>query len=91
MSSDGPHTEAGLGSAEKIGYEQKTEYEPASSNNNNSDGDHEAAAARGAQLDDIPAGYWWSFRFLGSAFSIVLLAASLFVNFNLPVGLTLSE
>ncbi|ERS98989.1 hypothetical protein HMPREF1624_04184 [Sporothrix schenckii ATCC 58251] len=50
------------------------------------DGDHEAPAARGVQFDDIPAKYWLSYRFLGSAFSVVLLASSLFTNFNLPAS-----
>lgn len=49
------------------------------------DGDTEAPAARGVQFDNIPANYWRSYRFLGSAFSVVLLASSLFTNFNLPV------
>ncbi|CAK7201513.1 hypothetical protein SEUCBS139899_004219 [Sporothrix eucalyptigena] len=59
---------------------------------NHSDGstshdvDNEAPAARGVQMDNIPANYWRSFRFLGSFFSVVLLASALFTNFNLPAS-----
>ncbi|KAL1891483.1 hypothetical protein Sste5346_007574 [Sporothrix stenoceras] len=48
--------------------------------------DSEAPAARGVQFDNIPPNYWRSFRFLGSAFSVVLLASALFTNFNLPAS-----
>ncbi|CAK7210129.1 hypothetical protein SBRCBS47491_000666 [Sporothrix bragantina] len=48
------------------------------------DGDVEAPTARGVESDDIPYNYWWSYQFLGSGFSIILLAVSLYVNFSLP-------
>ncbi|CAK7238489.1 hypothetical protein SEUCBS140593_010740 [Sporothrix eucalyptigena] len=48
------------------------------------DGDTEAPTARGVESDDIPDNYWWSYQFLGSSFSIILLAVSLYVNFTLP-------
>lgn len=47
--------------------------------------DDEAPVARGVDVDEIPAGYWMSFRFLGSVASIVLLAVCLYVGFSLPV------
>ena len=47
--------------------------------------DVEAPIARGVDLDAIPHQYWLSYKFLGSAFSIVLLAVSLYINFALPV------
>lgn len=49
------------------------------------DMDIEAPNARGVDLDDIPSQYWWSFRFLGSATSIILLAICLYIGFSLPV------
>ncbi|KIV84567.1 hypothetical protein PV11_00340 [Exophiala sideris] len=36
--------------------------------------DDEAPVARGVDAEEIPSGYWLSFRFLGSTISIVLLA-----------------
>ena len=48
--------------------------------------DMEAPEARGLDLEDIPSRYWWSFRFLGSATSIILLAVCLYVGFSLPVS-----
>lgn len=49
--------------------------------------DVEAPEARGLDLDEIPAEYWRSFRFLGSATSIILLAVCLYIGFSLPVRL----
>ncbi|CAK7218972.1 hypothetical protein SCUCBS95973_003663 [Sporothrix curviconia] len=63
---------------------EKAEYNQADKTATNTDSDQEGAAARGAQVTDIPAGYWYSFRFLGSFFSLVLVASALFINFNLP-------
>lgn len=48
--------------------------------------DVEAPVARGVDLEVIPERYWWSYKFLGSAFSIILLAVSLYINFALPVS-----
>lgn len=48
--------------------------------------DDEAPEIRGVDLEDISPMYWRSFRFLGSAISIVLLAICLYVGFSLPVG-----
>ena len=78
MSSETPRVEAALENGEKSDFEQISKTI--------TDRDQEAVAARGVQSDNIPAGYWRSYRFLGSFMSIVLLAASLFVNFNLPVS-----
>lgn len=78
MSSDGAHGDAALEKGEKQEFQQVSTL--------NTDSDNEAAAARGVESGNIPKGYWWSFRFLGTFTSIVLLAASLFVNFNLPVS-----
>lgn len=64
---------------------EKVEYDHADKTTT-TDSDQEGAAARGAQVNDIPAGYWYSFRFLGSFFSLILVASALFINFNLPVG-----
>ena len=49
------------------------------------DEDVEAPIARGVDVEAIPSKYWLSWRFLGSAFSIILLAVCLYVNFTLPV------
>lgn len=51
------------------------------------DEDAEAPEIRGLDLDEISPRYWYSFRFVGSATSIVLLAICLYVGFSLPVGL----
>lgn len=56
-----------------------------------SDLDVEAPDARGVDLEDIPPQYWWSFRFLGSAISIILLAICLYVGFSLPVSFHISS
>ena len=64
---------------------EKVEYDHADKTTT-MDSDQEGAAARGARVNDIPAGYWYSFRFLGSFFSLILVASALFINFNLPVG-----
>jgi hypothetical protein len=50
------------------------------------DEDVEAPIARGVDLDAIPEKYWMSYKFLGSVFSIILLAISLYINFALPVS-----
>ena len=55
------------------------------------EGDVEAPIARGVDLEAIPEKYWWSWRFIGSAFSIILLAVSLYINFALPVSPLLSS
>ncbi|CAK7222292.1 hypothetical protein SCUCBS95973_004793 [Sporothrix curviconia] len=78
MSSEAPRVEAALENGEKSEFDQISKA--------NTDSDQEAVNARGVQADNIPAGYWRSYRFLGSFMSIVLLAASLFVNFNLPAS-----
>lgn len=36
-------------------------------------------------VDELPAGYWRSFRFLGSIAAIIMLANCLFVGYVLPV------
>lgn len=51
--------------------------------------DVEAPVARGVDLEAIPEKYWWSYKFLGSAFSIILLAVSLYINFALPASVLL--
>lgn len=76
--SDTVSGDAGLENGEKQEFHQVSTL--------NTDADTEAVQARGVEVDNIPAGYWWSYRFLGTFSSIVLLAASLFVNFNLPVS-----
>lgn len=48
--------------------------------------DVEAPEARGVEADNIPDAYWWSFRFLGSCASVVLLAVSLYISFSLPAS-----
>ncbi|KAI1618842.1 siderophore iron transporter [Exophiala viscosa] len=48
--------------------------------------DDEAPVARGIDAEEIPAGYWLSFRFLGSVASIVLLAVCLYIGFSLPAS-----
>ncbi|CAK7214682.1 hypothetical protein SBRCBS47491_002235 [Sporothrix bragantina] len=48
--------------------------------------DIEAPEARGVEADDIPDAYWWSFRFIGSCISIILLAISLYISFSLPAS-----
>ncbi|CAK7207711.1 hypothetical protein SEUCBS139899_010522 [Sporothrix eucalyptigena] len=78
MSSEAPRVEAALENGEKTEYDQISK--------SNTEGDTEAVTARGVQSDNIPAGYWRSYRFLGSFASVVLLATSLFVNFNLPAS-----
>lgn len=51
--------------------------------------DVEAPIARGVDVEEIPEKYWLSWRFLGAAFSIILLAVSLYVNFTLPASVLL--
>ncbi|KIH87497.1 siderophore iron transporter [Sporothrix brasiliensis 5110] len=77
--SDSATGEAALEHGEKQEFHQVN-------NNLNTDSDTEAVTARGVEADNIPSGYWYSYRFLGTFSSIVLLAASLFVNFNLPAS-----
>lgn len=48
--------------------------------------DSEAPEIRGVDSGDIPSQYWWSFRFLGSGLSVILLAVSLYIGFSLPVS-----
>ncbi|OAA63312.1 siderophore iron transporter [Niveomyces insectorum RCEF 264] len=75
MSLDASHAEAG----EKAEYEHVNK-EPSS------DGDQETSVARGVQANDIPAGYWYSFRILGSYAAILLLACALFINYTMPAS-----
>jgi hypothetical protein len=35
--------------------------------------------------NDVPSGYWRSFRFLGSMLAIILLANGLFIGYVMPV------
>jgi hypothetical protein len=35
--------------------------------------------------NDVPTGYWRSFRFLGSILAIILLANGLFIGYVMPV------
>jgi hypothetical protein len=35
--------------------------------------------------NDVPSGYWRSYRFLGSLLAIVLLANGLFIGYVMPV------
>jgi hypothetical protein len=40
-----------------------------------------------ADSNDVPSGYWRSYRFIGSLLAIVLLANGLFIGYVMPVGL----
>jgi hypothetical protein len=37
--------------------------------------------------NDVPSGYWKSYRFLGSLIAIVLLANGLFIGYVMPVSI----
>jgi hypothetical protein len=37
--------------------------------------------------NDVPSGYWSSYRFIGSLLAIVLLANGLFIGYVMPVSL----
>lgn len=37
--------------------------------------------------NDVPSGYWRSYRFIGSLLAIVLLANGLFIGYVMPVSL----
>jgi hypothetical protein len=38
-----------------------------------------------ADLNDVPNGYWRSYRFIGSITAIILLANGLFIGYVMPV------
>lgn len=35
----------------------------------------------------VPKGYWYSYRFIGSMIGIVLLANNLFIGYSMPVSM----
>jgi len=37
--------------------------------------------------DEVPSGYWLSFKFLGTVLAIILLANSLFIGYVMPVNI----
>lgn len=48
-------------------------------------GEHSTAPPESGS-DDMPAGYWRSFRFIGSILAIILLANGLFIGYVMPVN-----
>jgi hypothetical protein len=42
-------------------------------------------SADNADSNDVPSGYWRSYRFIGSITAIILLANGLFIGYVMPV------
>lgn len=48
--------------------------------------DHVTAAAIGGDIGDLPKGYYWSPKFVGSMIGIILTAQSLYLGYVLPTN-----
>lgn len=46
------------------------------------------SAVHHVDVEELPSGYWRSYRFLGSVLAIILLANSLFIGYVMPVSTT---
>lgn len=48
--------------------------------------DHVTAKAIGGDIDDLPKGYYWSMKFVGSVIGIIFMTQSLYCAYILPVS-----